>query len=244
MTIDADSRILFFAPHPDDETLAGGGLLQKAAAAGAMVHVVFATSGDNNPWPHRLLERRWTIGPLDRALWGKRRAQEAINALATLGIPSSCSQFLQLPDQRLTELLLHANADAVAKIRSAIEQTRPRLVFAPSLFDLHPDHSALHILVRRAMADAEANETQLLCYCVHEPPEVPARPQIGINLSPAQQQRKRRAILCHRTQMALSRRRFLAHARCSEFFWPAATGRYGPETHPVRTVELAGDILV
>jgi LmbE family N-acetylglucosaminyl deacetylase len=30
----AASRILFFAPHPDDESLGGGGLLQKAARSG------------------------------------------------------------------------------------------------------------------------------------------------------------------------------------------------------------------
>ena len=30
-------RLLYFAPHPDDETLAGGGLIQKAAAIGAQL---------------------------------------------------------------------------------------------------------------------------------------------------------------------------------------------------------------
>ncbi len=36
-------RLLVFAPHPDDETLATGELIQTALAAGASVRVIFAT---------------------------------------------------------------------------------------------------------------------------------------------------------------------------------------------------------
>ncbi|MCB1569830.1 MAG: PIG-L family deacetylase, partial [Xanthomonadales bacterium] len=50
-------RLLVVVPHPDDETLATGGLIQRALLAGAALRVVFATDGDNNPWPQRWLER-------------------------------------------------------------------------------------------------------------------------------------------------------------------------------------------
>src|SRR5437588_6618018 len=98
MKFDSTSRLLFFAPHPDDEALAGGGLLQKAAAAGANVRVVFATSGDDNPWPLRVLERQWKIEPHHRLLWGMRRMHEAREALQVLGHSPACADFLQLPD--------------------------------------------------------------------------------------------------------------------------------------------------
>ncbi|TQN28772.1 LmbE family N-acetylglucosaminyl deacetylase [Haloactinospora alba] len=39
-------RLLILAPHPDDETLGCGGLMHKAKAAGAEVHVQFLTVGD------------------------------------------------------------------------------------------------------------------------------------------------------------------------------------------------------
>jgi LmbE family N-acetylglucosaminyl deacetylase len=68
----AASRIRFFALHPDDESLAGGGLLQKVAAAGATIQVVFVTNGENNAWPHRVLQRQWRINEADRAHWGMR----------------------------------------------------------------------------------------------------------------------------------------------------------------------------
>ena len=46
----AQDRLLVVAPHPDDETIAAGGLIQSALHAGAAVRVLFATDGDNNPW--------------------------------------------------------------------------------------------------------------------------------------------------------------------------------------------------
>ena len=53
LTFRASDRLLVFAPHPDDETIATGELIQLAIAAGVAVRVVFATDGDNNPWPQR-----------------------------------------------------------------------------------------------------------------------------------------------------------------------------------------------
>jgi LmbE family N-acetylglucosaminyl deacetylase len=50
-------RLLVVAPHPDDETLGAGGLLQRAAARGAAVRLCYATSGENNPWAQAAFER-------------------------------------------------------------------------------------------------------------------------------------------------------------------------------------------
>ena len=48
LTFKAADRLLVFAPHPDDETLATGELIQLARESGASVRVVFGTDGDNN----------------------------------------------------------------------------------------------------------------------------------------------------------------------------------------------------
>ena len=69
----AKDRLLILAPHPDDESLATGGLIQRAVKAGAKVRVLFATDGDNNPWPQRFVERKLQISYTDRARWGRRR---------------------------------------------------------------------------------------------------------------------------------------------------------------------------
>ena len=48
--LDAGDRVLVLAPHPDDESLACGGIIQRALARGARVRIVFLTYGDNNEW--------------------------------------------------------------------------------------------------------------------------------------------------------------------------------------------------
>ena len=90
---------MMIAPHPDDESLDAGVLLQRAVAARSAVRIVYATDGDDNPWPQRLLEKRWRLNDADRARWGKRRRKEAIAALSMLGLSGAHARFLGLPDQ-------------------------------------------------------------------------------------------------------------------------------------------------
>jgi hypothetical protein len=66
MPLNGKDRLLVLAPHPDDESLATGGLIQRATRQGLPVKVVFLTNGQNNPWAQRIVERRWRIGPADQ----------------------------------------------------------------------------------------------------------------------------------------------------------------------------------
>src|SRR5207247_6384648 len=50
LTLPAHPRVLVFAPHPDDESLAAGGLITRLVHAGDAVRVVFVTNGDGYPW--------------------------------------------------------------------------------------------------------------------------------------------------------------------------------------------------
>src|SRR6185436_660247 len=50
VTLNPQDRLLILAPHPDDEVLCCGGLIQKAVAMGLPVRTVFFTYGDNNQW--------------------------------------------------------------------------------------------------------------------------------------------------------------------------------------------------
>ena len=43
------TRLIVFSPHPDDESLGAGGLIQRVLEAGGKVKVVFITSGDGFP---------------------------------------------------------------------------------------------------------------------------------------------------------------------------------------------------
>src|ERR1051325_3837894 len=46
LTIENIQRVLVIAPHPDDETIGAGGLIQQALAQGSLVKVVVVTNGD------------------------------------------------------------------------------------------------------------------------------------------------------------------------------------------------------
>ena len=84
-------KVLVIAPHPDDESLATGGLLQRVFSQKIPVRIVFATNGENNPWAQRYWDRIWRIGPDKRVQWGQRRRQEALNAICSLGGNPDCA---------------------------------------------------------------------------------------------------------------------------------------------------------
>ncbi|KZC40286.1 GlcNAc-PI de-N-acetylase [Rhodanobacter sp. FW510-R12] len=202
----AQTRLLVVAPHPDDETIATGLLIQQVRAAGGEVRIVLLTEGDNNPWPQRWLERRVRIRAADRQRWGRRRHMEVLQALACLGVPAPALQSLGWADLGLTDTLLQSPGLSVSALAAAISQFGPSLVVAPALADRHPDHAAAHVLVRLALAE-QAEPPLLLNYLVHgrggdgEGFEVHGTaPQLAC---------KRVALAEHRSQMALSGKRML-----------------------------------
>lgn len=46
LDINPGERLLEFAPHPDDEVLGAGGLIQEVLARSGSVRIVTVTSGD------------------------------------------------------------------------------------------------------------------------------------------------------------------------------------------------------
>ena len=251
-------RLLVLAPHPDDETLAAGGLLQRALARGGAARVVFATDGENNPWTQRLVERRVRIGPEDSARFGRRRRQEALAALAELGLDNEDAVFLGLPDQAITDLLLLGDPLGVDRLAALLSDWKPTLLVLPSTFDLHPDHSALAVLARLALARVSParpggeGRTRVLTYIVHRTAalwtsKATRRSDVtGVACfepSPAEKDRKRRAILCHATQLSVHRRKFLAFADREELFFPDASAAARDGLHPVRRAVLDGTAL-
>lgn len=208
-------RLLVFAPHPDDETLAVGETLQLALAAGAAVRVVFATDGDNNPWPQRWLERRWRIGAGERARWGARRRGEAIAALAALGLEGDAAiGFLGWPDQGLTAALMRDDA-AVAVLAREIAAFAPTHLVMPALGDRHPDHSALRVLLDLALLRIGSAALRL-GFIVHGERAPATYCVVASDLQ--RQHRKQQALAAHSTQYALSRRRLQQLAARDELF--------------------------
>jgi len=236
-------RLLVVAAHPDDDVLATGGLLQRAAASGAAVAVAFATDGENNPWAQRASERRLLVPAAARSRFGARRRGEALAALARLDIGAERARFLALPDQGLTRCLTDAPDGPLALLRGVLAEVRPTVLVGPSAADLHPDHSALAVLLRLALAGVGgAPPPRETAYLVHNPAlrhlEVAA---FRLDLDERERRRKRDAIACHATQLHLRGPWLRSFADGAEELvevpWPAAA------PHPLAADRLSGGDL-
>lgn len=212
----AEQRWLVVAPHPDDEILGTGGLLQCAVGARAAVAVALLTDGNNNPWPQRFLEKRIRLDHEARERWGRRRRAEAESALAALGIdPADALLPLGWPDGEIDRAFASDPAKLVGELSDSVDAFAPTHLVLPSADDTHPDHSAsaaIGMLAARRLRKMP----KVLAYRVHGPgKEAP----IELALTAAQVERKSRALESHVTQLALSRRRFTARAKAPERYF-------------------------
>jgi len=208
------NRLLLICPHPDDETIGAGLLLQEAIARGGEVRIVFLTDGERNPIPQFLLERHWPWRTIDRARWGLRRREEARAALRILGVPAGCAEFWGLPDQGVRKFV--DSAVVGRRLSQCISAFQPDVLVTPSIHDLHPDHRAAAVIARRALAGSGVAALHLV-YRVHG--SVPER--LPVWASPAlleRQFRKGSAMQCHRTQLTASGRRMTYYALRPELF--------------------------
>lgn len=237
--IDGATRLLVVAPHPDDESLAAGMLIQRTLAAGGRADVLLLTDGDDNPWPQRWVERRLVIDAPARARWGARRRLEVAEALGRLGVPPDQLHALGWHDMQVTAELRQRNEAAVTAVRRVIDRVRPTLVVIPDLGDTHPDHGAAHVLARLALS-AAGSVADVLTYMVHGT-ERSGPDDLWIpDLDAERQATKRAAVLEHHTQMALSRERMLGVAsRPERFDRPATAPGVGSLALPWRPGVLA-----
>lgn len=185
-------HLLVLSPHPDDETLACGGLIQQVLAAGGRVSIVWITSGDGFEWDVIFTER--TPRPQGKASLelGKRRMQEAKAAAKALGVAEENLYFLGYPDRGLLSLLLenyatpyrsrltgvdavpyegtvslgaaYTGANLERDFKTVLDQTNPSLILCPSPRDAHPDHKATADLAIRVLT--ERNELEKARYWV------------------------------------------------------------------------------
>ena len=211
---------MLIAPHPDDEALACSIVLQHAVRAGAAIHVLYATDGDNNPWPQRVLERKWRLDAADRKRWGKLRRTEALAALHILGVHPSNTRFLALPDQGLTDLLTTDCRSTLEQFAKSICDWCPTDLLIPSTHDTHPDHNALAVMLRLVLANLYPDESLMLVwtYAVHGKSGAFFDRAQELRQSKTETAIKESAIRSHKTQLKLSRRRFLAYAARPERF--------------------------
>ncbi len=218
-SFDSGSRLLLFAPHPDDESLGAGILLQHAVQAGAAISVVYLTDGENNPWPQRCLSRRWRLNATDRQRWAKLRRREAFAALQVLGVSPQTARFLGWPDQGIARLFHSQPETIVAQLRYLIQEWSPTHLVGSDVADRHCDHSALGEILASLFSNSGSGPADILrwSYLVHGGDANFQEEALVVPQTAPQAEVKRRAIECHQTQLMLSRRRFLAYAARPEY---------------------------
>jgi LmbE family N-acetylglucosaminyl deacetylase len=129
----ANLRLLCVFAHPDDESLANGGMLARYAAEGVETALVVATRGERG-W---LGEAAAYPGP---EAYGAEREGEVRAAARVLGLRE-----VTFLDYRDGELDRADPTEATAKIAAHIRRVRPDVVvtFAPDGAYGHPDHIAI-----------------------------------------------------------------------------------------------------
>lgn len=189
-------RVLVIAPHPDDDAIGCGGTLARLAARGSRIDVTYVTDGSRS---HR--SKRFPPTVLRDIREGEARA-----ALDCLGIATE-PQFLRAPDGGLGDLDACARAELSRVLRRRIGTSRADIVFAPWPGDPHPDHVATAALVGTALAGS-ARRPELFWYTVWLPVRGDGSERRGlaevtdvsIALNASEIERKREAIMAHRSQ--------------------------------------------
>jgi len=178
-------RILVLAPHPDDEVIATGGIIQQALKQGLPIHVVFYTYGDNNEWAFTVYRDHPVLAPKAMQGMGMIRHGEAIKADAVLGLSPTNLTFLGYPDfgtliiwnahwgdqppfrSMLTRVTAvpYTNAfrcgapykgeEILTDLKSVIRDFKPTKIFLSHPGDHNPDHRSLYLFTRVALWDIE-----------------------------------------------------------------------------------------
>lgn len=137
MKVVAAETVIWYIPHPDDETIGMADAIHDSVLRGATNYVMFFTQGGASLVRYRLRGPDGYIYHLTREELKKARMKEALSALQILGVDLDNVMFLDFPDSNIP-------------IRSAIEIIGCLVALAPdgihctvSINDPHEDHRTL-----------------------------------------------------------------------------------------------------
>ena len=183
LTLPAHPRVLVFAPHPDDESLAAGGLITRLVHAGDAVRVVFVTNGDGYPWAVREDFHLSKPTDSDYLALGELRQHEALAAAERLGLAKRHVSFLGFPDGGLAELwrahwsrthpytspytkessppdpegVGYDGQDLTSIVSGILRDFGPTVIVMPHPYDTHLDHAHTSYFVTEALSELEAS---------------------------------------------------------------------------------------
>jgi LmbE family N-acetylglucosaminyl deacetylase len=145
------STLVCFHAHPDDESIATGGVMAKAAADGHDVVLVVATGGEEGEYPEGFLHEGESLG--------ERRFKETMASASVLGVTAvewlgyRDSGMVDTPTTKNPECFWQADVDEAAEKLAAILRAHDCDVL--TIYDSngnygHPDHIQVHRVGARA----------------------------------------------------------------------------------------------
>jgi len=179
--------VIYLAPHPDDETLAAGGLLAALTETGIPVTVVAITDGDA------------AYDPAGDSELADLRRLEQTAALALLGVPSHHILRLGFPDRGV-----HEHEIALAQqLVTLLDTVGPATLIAPWSCDFHSDHEATGRAAEFATASTGARLIRWLWWSWHRRTvaELTTIPLTRFTLEPRWLDAKLAALAEHRSQL-------------------------------------------
>ena len=175
LALNSFERVVVFVPHPDDESLGCGGLINQLHQQNTPTLIVLVSDGSG-------------AGELD-ANASQTRQQEFKNALSLLS-PNCEVEYWNLPDGALNQA-----QNLSLKIEATIERFSATHMIAPWLKDMHPDHAAVGEGAYQAMQKIPMVQS-ILFYEVWTP--VQANRVLDISQNYAI---KKAALQCHQTAL-------------------------------------------
>jgi LmbE family N-acetylglucosaminyl deacetylase len=181
LVVGHEERLLVIAPHPDDETLGAGGLVQRVLSQGGRARVVILTAGDGFVRAVEGARAGQPARPAEYVAYGERRIDEAESAIRVLGRGRVRVDVLGFPDAGLIPLLSahwkrseparspttgamdppydeayapdvpYAGTNLRAELIRILRATKPTLVAMPDPLDAHPDHRATGLFALLAL---------------------------------------------------------------------------------------------
>lgn len=192
-----DSRVLVFAPHNDDETLAASVLMKNTIKNGGQVKVVFVTNGDGFKQAIEADYINLNPKPQDYVNFGYTRQKESINALKAIGVPENNMMFLGYPDGGISRLFntcwdegnpytseftkvnkspydnsfrkgaSYTGQNLEQDMCNMISEYKPTHIIYPHPNDHHPDHWGVNAFVKHALATLNYKPQKEWLYLVH-----------------------------------------------------------------------------
>lgn len=178
-------RLLILAPHPDDEAIGCGGIIQRAVAMKLPLKIVYLTYGENNQLAFLVYKKHPVLSKAGLVRMGEQRRKEATAAMAALGVPKENLIFLGYPDFGTLNIFIqhwnnappyrgllthsksvpypdafapqspHKGENLLENLKTILRDFRPTKIITTLPSDVNGDHRAAYLFLTVALWDLQ-----------------------------------------------------------------------------------------